>query len=179
MESINLTLDPRVTTDESTAGHIVGLGKPGQVFVLERAEVRTMLLNGGNPSSHNFFILKQNPADYPTALDVASDNGIEEAVLTRTFSPLAFFSWVSDTGIPDDPGVKRYDDIDYPVVGGLLGLYGITGTGYTALQYMLTLKGHFRKLTRLEFVKEVIIRKRGWTEMVNHVSVNWDVHLPR
>lgn len=178
MESLHLTLDPRTTTDESTAGHIVGLSKPGQVFVLERAEVRTMRLDGGNPSSHNLFILRQNPADYPV-LDSAGNAGIEEAVLTRTFDPLAFFSWVSDTGIPDDPGIKRFDDIDFAVVGGLLGLYAITGTGYTALQYMLTILGTYRRMTRFEAVKDALIRRRGWTELANSVSVNWDVHLPR
>lgn len=179
MESIMLALDPRVTTDESTGGHVVGLGKPGEVFVLERAEVFTIDLNGGNPSNHSLFLLKQNPADYGDDLDPQSDNGVEELVVTRRFDPLALFTWTSDTGIPDDPGPKRYDDIDYPVVGGMLGLYAITGTGYTTFSYILSLRGHWRRFEGTEALQDTLIKKGGFTEMSNHKGVNWDVHLPR
>ena len=177
MESIMVSLDPRVTTDESSPGHIVGLSKPGQVFVLERAEVRTMGWDVAGTSTASLFLLKQNPADYPV-LDHPGNAGVEETALTRHFSPLAHFTWATE-GPVGDVGVKRYEDIDYPLVGGLLGLYHISGINFTALTYMLALRGHYRKFRGLEAVQDALVRRRGWTEMVNHVGVNWDVHLPR
>ena len=166
-------LDPNIATSKSSPGHVVGLNRPDQVFVLEKTALVVTRWDAGAPSNHSFVLLEQNPADFPL-LD--TEDGPTVGVLSRTFSPLAVMGFTSEVGPTMQPA---FQDIGFPVVNDVLGFYGWTEIGFTSLRYMIVLQGNYRPFNEIERVKAAIANKRPVTELQNHVGVNWDVHLPR
>ena len=173
MQTFMLELDPNISTGKSSPGHVVGMNRPDLVFVLKKATLLVTRWDAGAPSNHSFLLLEQNPADYPW-LD--TEDGRTVGVVARSVTPIAVFGFTSEVGPTMQP---LFEDIDFPIVTDILGLYGWTEIGFTSLRYMLTLQGDYRPFTPLEQVKRAIAAKRPITELSNHVGVNWDVHLPR
>ena len=173
MKTFMVELDPRVATDGSSPGHVVGMNRPDGIFVLKEVELVLTRYDLSAPSNHAFLLLEQNPADYPL-LDSAT--GPSPGVVARSFRPLAVMSFMSDQASLQQPVFRN---LNFPVTGDLLGLYGFTEIAIGALTYMLVLRGDYRAWSPMERLKAAITAKRPTTEMSNHVGVNWDVHLPR
>ena len=172
MQSFFLFLNPNMVTSKSSPGHLVGMNRPDEIFVLKKASLTVMRWDAGAPSNHNFALLEQNPADFP---ELDTEDGAHPGIVARNHSLIAIFSFTSEVGPTQQP---LFTDIDYPIVGDVLGLYGWTEIGFTSLSYILALQGEYRPFTAMERVKGAIMRKRPLTEMANHVGANWDVHLP-